>query len=35
MFTATMLEQLVEARKVELDDLVKYFPEVNKVQKRF
>jgi CubicO group peptidase (beta-lactamase class C family) len=36
MFTATMLEQLVEARKVELTDPVeKYFPEVNRVQKRY
>jgi CubicO group peptidase (beta-lactamase class C family) len=35
MFTATMLEQLVEAGKVELTDPVeKYFPEVNTVQKR-
>jgi CubicO group peptidase (beta-lactamase class C family) len=33
MFTATMLEQLVEAGKVELTDPVeKYFPEVNRVQ---
>jgi CubicO group peptidase (beta-lactamase class C family) len=36
MFTATMLEQLVEAGKVELTDPVeKYFPEVNRVQKRY
>jgi CubicO group peptidase (beta-lactamase class C family) len=36
MFTATMLEQLVEAGKVELTDPVeKYFPEINSVQKRY
>ncbi len=36
MFTATMLEQLVEAGKVQLADPVeKYFPEVNLVQKRY
>ena len=36
MFTATMLEQLVEAGKVGLKDPVeKYFPEVNRVQKRY
>jgi CubicO group peptidase (beta-lactamase class C family) len=36
MFTATMLEQLVEAGKVELTDPVeKYFPDVNKVPKRY
>jgi CubicO group peptidase (beta-lactamase class C family) len=36
MFTATMLEQLVEAGKVELTDPVeKYFPEINRVQKRY
>jgi CubicO group peptidase (beta-lactamase class C family) len=36
MFTATMLEQLVEAGKVNLSDPVeKYFPEVNKVPKRY
>jgi CubicO group peptidase (beta-lactamase class C family) len=36
MFTATMLEQLVEAGKVELNDPVeKYFPEINRVQKRY
>jgi CubicO group peptidase (beta-lactamase class C family) len=36
MFTATMLEQLVEAGKIELTDPVeKYFPEVNRVQKRY
>jgi CubicO group peptidase (beta-lactamase class C family) len=36
MFTATMLEQLVEAGKVELTDPVeKYFPEVNRVPKRY
>jgi CubicO group peptidase (beta-lactamase class C family) len=36
MFTATMLEQLVEAGKVELTDPVeKYFPEVNRVQKSY
>jgi CubicO group peptidase (beta-lactamase class C family) len=36
MFTATMLEQLVEAGKVELTDPVeKYFPEVKRVQKRY
>jgi CubicO group peptidase (beta-lactamase class C family) len=35
MFTATMLEQLVQAGKVKLSDPVeKYFPEVNSVQKR-
>lgn len=36
MFTATMLEQLLEAGKVELTDPVdKYFPDVNRVQKRY
>lgn len=36
MFTATMLEQLVEAGKIELTDPVeKYFPEVNSVQQRY
>jgi CubicO group peptidase (beta-lactamase class C family) len=36
MFTATMLEQLVEAGKVKLNDPVeKYFPEVNRVPKRY
>jgi CubicO group peptidase (beta-lactamase class C family) len=36
MFTATMLEQLVEAGKVELTDPVeKYFPDVNRVPKRY
>jgi CubicO group peptidase (beta-lactamase class C family) len=36
MFTATMLEQLVEAGKVNLNDPVeKYFPEVNRVPKRY
>ena len=36
MFTATMLEQLVEAGTVELTDPVeKYFPEINRVQKRY
>jgi CubicO group peptidase (beta-lactamase class C family) len=36
MFTATMLEQLVDAGKVKLNDPVeKYFPEVNKVPKRY
>ena len=36
MFTATMLEQLAEAGKVELTDPVeKYFPEVNRVPKRY
>jgi CubicO group peptidase (beta-lactamase class C family) len=36
MFTATMLEQLVEAGKVQLTDPVeKYFPEVNQVRKRY
>ena len=36
MFTAVMLEQLVEAGKVHLSDPVeKYFPEVNAVQGRY
>jgi CubicO group peptidase (beta-lactamase class C family) len=36
MFTATMLEDLVETGKVELTDPVeKHFPEVNRVQKRY
>jgi CubicO group peptidase (beta-lactamase class C family) len=36
MFTAVMLEQLVEAKKVHLSDPVeKYFPEINLVQDRF
>lgn len=36
MFTAVMLEQLVEAKKVHLSDPVeKYFPEVKMVQDRF
>src|SRR5215469_419478 len=36
MFTALMLEQLVDAGKVHLSDPVeKYFPEVNKVQGRY
>jgi CubicO group peptidase (beta-lactamase class C family) len=36
MFTATMLEQLVEAGKVNLNDPVeKYFPEVNRVPQRY
>jgi CubicO group peptidase (beta-lactamase class C family) len=36
MFTAVMLEQLVDAGKVHLSDPVeKYFPEVNTVQARF
>jgi len=36
MFTAVMLEQLVEAGKVNLSDPVeKYFPEINTVQGRF
>ena len=36
MFTAVMLEQLVDAGKVHLSDPVeKYFPEVNKVQGRY
>ncbi len=36
MFTATMLEQLVDAGKIELTDQVeKYFPEINTVQKRY
>jgi len=36
MFTATMLEQLIEAGKVQLTDPVeKYFPAVNTVQKSF
>lgn len=36
MFTALMLEQLVDAGKVHLSDSVeKYFPEVNKVTGRF
>ena len=36
MFTAVMLEQLVEAKKVHLSDPVeKYFPEVKLVQDRF
>ena len=35
MFTATMLEQLIEAGKVTLEDPVeKYFPEVNTIQGR-
>src|SRR5260370_9577477 len=36
MFTALMLEQLVEAGKVHLSDPVeKYFPEIKAVQGRF
>ena len=36
MFTATMLEQLVEAGKVKLSDPVeKYFPEINTVPKKY
>jgi CubicO group peptidase (beta-lactamase class C family) len=36
MFTAVMLEQLVEAKKVHLSDPVeKYFPEIKLVQDRF
>jgi CubicO group peptidase (beta-lactamase class C family) len=36
MFTAVMLEQLVEAKKVHLSDPVeKYFPEIKTVQDRF
>ena len=36
MFTAVMLEQLVDAGKLHLSDPVeKYFPEVNKVQGRY
>jgi CubicO group peptidase (beta-lactamase class C family) len=36
MFTATMLEQLVEAGKVKLADPVeKYFPEINTVPKKY
>jgi CubicO group peptidase (beta-lactamase class C family) len=36
MFTATMLEQLVEAGKLQLSDPVeKYFPEVNTILNRY
>lgn len=36
MFTAVMLEQLVDAGKVHLSDPVeKYFPEINMVQKKY